>query len=269
MPEQPADTCVRFLGTASVIPEAGRETASVLINSKILVDAGWCSALKMLEFGVSPADLEYLFLTHCHHDHYLGLPHLLFYRRMQATNTGRDLPPLRIAGPAGDVERIVELARRFLQVERQSLPDHAPEVIPIEAGHAYKAAGLRVIACGTTHAVPSCAYRFDAEESGAAVVISGDTAFNPSIAELAGGATLLIHEAAAADSEPDPTSGTGHSGGAQAARIAELAGVELLALTHGYRKDIERTLAAAKRIFPESVFPLDGETFFVNSNGVR
>ena len=62
---------VSFLGTSSVVPEVGRDTASVLINQKVLVDTGWCSALRMLDFGVTPLDLEYIFLTHGHHDHFL------------------------------------------------------------------------------------------------------------------------------------------------------------------------------------------------------
>ena len=33
-------TTLTFLGTASVVPEVGRDTASVLINQKVLVDTG-------------------------------------------------------------------------------------------------------------------------------------------------------------------------------------------------------------------------------------
>ena len=53
-------TTPTFLGTSSVTPEAGRDTASFLINNRILVDTGWYAALKMLNHGVSPLDLDYL-----------------------------------------------------------------------------------------------------------------------------------------------------------------------------------------------------------------
>lgn len=252
-----------FLGTGSVVPEGGRETSSLLIADRLLVDAGWCNALAMLPHGVSPADLDALLLTHCHHDHYLGLPHLLFYRRMIERNTGRELPPLPIVGPAGEIERIVELARRFLQVERHAKGYRAPKIIPLEPGQGCELAGFRVTTCETRHSVPGLAYRIEEPDTGISVVVSGDTAYHPPLAEFARNAALLVHEAACADEEPDPAAGGGHSGGAQAARIARSAAAGQLALTHGYLKDIEPTLAAARRIFPQSVFPQDGETLVV------
>ena len=79
----PPRTAVTFLGTEAVVPEGGGDTASFVINGKYLVDTGWYAAIKMNCYGLDPLRLEYLFLTHCHHDHYIGLPHLLFYFAMR------------------------------------------------------------------------------------------------------------------------------------------------------------------------------------------
>src|SRR5579871_6483509 len=111
------ESTVTFLGTSAVVPGAGHDTASFLINGKYLVDTGWYAAIKMRSYGFDPMQLEYLVLTHCHHDHYLGLPQLLFYLRMRRRERP-DRPPLKIVGPAEDLERVVMLARQFLQPDR-------------------------------------------------------------------------------------------------------------------------------------------------------
>ena len=77
------ETQVVFLGVDAVTPAGGEDTASFVINRKYLVDTGWYGTIKMRSYGLDPLDLEYLFLTHCHHDHYIGLPHLLFYLTMR------------------------------------------------------------------------------------------------------------------------------------------------------------------------------------------
>lgn len=137
-----------FLGTASVTPEAGHDTASFLINRDILVDTGWSAAIRMLSYGFSPLDLEYLILTHCHHDHYLGLPQLLFYRRMRQRD--RDgLRPLKIIGPAEDLERVVKLSRDLLQADRFPDVDHVPEVVPLSPGDRFECPTFHLETCNT------------------------------------------------------------------------------------------------------------------------
>ena len=67
-------TTLTFVGTAAVLPGAGRESACFVINGRDLVDTGWSAAVKMQEVGCDPLAIVWLFFTHCHHDHYLGLP---------------------------------------------------------------------------------------------------------------------------------------------------------------------------------------------------
>src|SRR5437879_3430827 len=76
------NTVVTFLGTAAVLPGAGQDSACFLINGRVLFDTGWYAALKMQEYGCDPLAIEHLIFTHCHHDHYMGLPALLFFRAM-------------------------------------------------------------------------------------------------------------------------------------------------------------------------------------------
>lgn len=66
---------VEFIGTGSIF--ATSNSASYLINDKILVDIpnGCCKALKRMNKDV--IDIEYIFITHFHGDHFLDIPFLL------------------------------------------------------------------------------------------------------------------------------------------------------------------------------------------------
>jgi len=251
-------TEITFLGTATVVPAAGHDTSSFLINGKHLVDTGWYAAIKMLSYGFNPMDLETVFISHCHHDHYIGLPHILFYLRMRR-NERPERPPLKVVGPAEDIQRVVDLARSLLQPERFPDVECIPEVFPLTPGESLELPGLQVDTCDTLHPVQGLCYRFTDRLTQASLVYTGDTAYHPPIADLARGASLLIHEAShGPESRPVPDR-WGHCGAPEAARIAKLAEVDHLALIHCPQKAIQKAVAAAQEIFPNSFLPEDGQ----------
>lgn len=251
-------TTVTFLGTGTVTPEAGHDTASFLINGRVLVDTGWYAAVRMLSFGFSPLDLEYLILTHCHHDHYIGLPQLLFYRRMRRKDRP-ELPPLNIIGPAEDVQRIADLSRALLQTERFPDVEHVPVVHPVVPGQAFEADGFRLETCDTVHAVQGICCRFTDRATGATFGFTGDTAYHPPIAEHLSGCDLIVHEASHAGRDPENARASGHSSARDAARIAAAAGARRLALVHLPPGRAGEALAAAREILPGAFWPTDGE----------
>ena len=251
-------TTVTFLGTGTVTPEAGHDTASFLVNRSILVDTGWYSAVKMLSCDISPLDLDYLILTHCHHDHYIGLPQLLFYRRMRQRDRA-DVPPLNIVGPADDVQRIVDLSRALLQADAFPDTGHVPVVHPVAPGDTFETDSFRLETCGTIHAVQGICCRFTDRETGAVLGFTGDTAYHPPIAEHLSGCGLIVHEASHAAVERENAQAGGHSSARDAARIASAAGAERLALVHFPPGKADETLAAAQEIFPCAFHPADGE----------
>lgn len=252
-------TEITFLGTATVVPAAGHDTASFLINGRHLVDTGWYAAIKMLSYGFNPMDLDTVFISHCHHDHYIGLPHILFYLRMR--NKERpERPPLKVIGPAEDIQRVVDLARSFLQTDRFPDVECIPEVFPLTPGESLELAGLHVDTCETIHPVQGLCYKFTDKKTQASFVYTGDTAYHPPIADLAQGASLLIHEASyGANSRTSPDS-WGHCGAPDAAKIAKLAEVGQLALIHCAKPLAQKAVAAAQQIFPNTFLPEDGQT---------
>ncbi|MBW3623492.1 MAG: MBL fold metallo-hydrolase [Armatimonadetes bacterium] len=244
---------VTFVGSAPVVPEVGQDTASFVLNGRILVDCGWHAALEMRRYGILPLDIEALFLTHCHHDHYMGLPMLLFYRAMR----GKDRPPLRIYGPAEELEEVVELSRRFLRPER--FPEAFPQVElhPLSPGQLVEEGEMAIRTARATHPVPALSYRFEDRSSGAVVAYSGDTGYEPSLAMFFRDADLLIHEASLAPGQTD-RGGYGHASPEEAARIARDAGAERLALIHYLQSNGEAILTAARSVFVETVLAEEG-----------
>ena len=104
------DLSVVFLGTGGSVPSARRATACVLIRSggsRILVDAGEGAQRQMIN-STGLVQVDDIYLTHFHADHYLGLPGLLkTYDLLERQK------PLRIIGPAGLVGLYEALRRIF------------------------------------------------------------------------------------------------------------------------------------------------------------
>jgi len=253
-----ARTEICFLGTGTVTPQAGRDTACVLLNGTVLVDTGWNAAINMLQYGYEPLAVNTVFITHCHHDHYIGLPQLLFYHAMRGKRDTADRP-FTVVGPRPDVRMIVERALAFLRHDQYGKTIRPPEIIPLQAGDPIETERFAVTTAPTVHPVVGLCYRFHDKASGATVVITGDTAYHPPLADHADGADLLIHEASRGPTASHPNDCGGHSGAVDAANIARAAGVGQLALIHyppARRKEI---LTAAQAVFPDTTAPVEGD----------
>ncbi len=257
-PASEAQTTVTFLGTDAVVPEGGADTASFVIDRRCLVDTGWYAAIKMRCYGLDPMQLETLIFTHCHHDHYIGLPQLLFYLAMRACERP-NRPPLRILGPAGEIERVVGLAQAFLQMDRFSPVHYQPELVPLHPGDAWDGPGFRLETCAALHPVPGLCYRYTDRNTGRMLAFTGDTAYHPAIPSFVKGADLLIHEASYGAAPAPASNASLHSGAPDAARVALEAGVKRLALVHCPRAKQQAALAAAQSLFPNTFWPEDGE----------
>ncbi|HZT42947.1 MAG TPA: MBL fold metallo-hydrolase [Chthonomonadaceae bacterium] len=255
-------TQITFLGTAAVVPGRGQDSTCFVINGKHLVDTGWYGALKMLHYGLDPMDLDTLILTHCHHDHYLGLPLLLFYRSTCAARRP-DGPPLKIIGPQEDLERVVRLALQFLQSDRYPVVAPAVELFPLSPGDRFETDSVQLEPCVAIHTVPALCYRFTDRHNGKTFAFTGDTAPSAKIVEHVRGLPLLIHEASYGPAPAPADDAYLHSGAPDAARIASEARVGRLALVHGVAEKQEAAVAAAQALFPNTFWPADGQTVTV------
>jgi ribonuclease Z len=241
--------------------------------------------------------LNYIFLTHLHADHILGIPGLLETMAFQ----GRE-NPITIAGPVNTI-RLVECFKSVCYFSRSFIV----QAVELEPGDVIKMKGFQVRAISTNHSVPSIGYsleedmrlgRFNREAAislgvtpgplfgklqhgqtievdgrkiephevmglprpGRKVVYTGDTRPCKSVQIASQGADLLIHECALASDMAQWARDTKHSTAAEAAEVAKDAGVGQLVLTHissRYSEDTSQLLKEAKSIFERTIVAED------------
>ena len=290
------DLSVVFLGTGGSAPTARRATACVLVRmggERILFDCGEGSQRQM-QRSTGLVQLDEIYLTHYHADHYLGLPGLLKTYDLQSRDR-----PLRIVGPRGLHGLFSVLGRIFGKLS------YDVELVELAQGDAVRHDGFEVRCFEVEHRMRALGYavvederpgRFDLEAAtrlgvqpgpdfsrlqegepvngsdglvspdqvmgaprrGRKVVMSGDTGPCEMTRVAAHEAELLVHDASFADEEIQRAAETGHSTARQAAELAAEAGVKLLTLVHiSSRYDVRDVLAEAREAFPTAEAPRD------------
>jgi ribonuclease Z len=292
------DLDVVFLGTSGSTPTAQRGLPATLVRrggDKLLFDCAEGTQRQLLRSDVGLVDLEEVFVTHFHADHYLGLPGMLKTFALR----GRE-GPLTIYGPQGLHELLSTLRRVFGRVT------YPIDAIELEPGESLSRDGYAVEAFAVHHGVPALGFalieetrpgRFDVEAAdrlgvpdgpargmlqkgeavtladgllvspddvlgperpGRKVVLAGDTAPATPVVDAAQGADLLVHEATFLADERERARETLHSTAGEAALAARAAGVTMLALTHvSTRYFGHQVVEEAREVFPETVVPRD------------
>jgi len=265
-------------------------------GERLLFDCAEGTQRQLQRSTVGLPDLETIFLTHFHADHTLGLPGMLktfalrgrdevgvtvygpqglrelfarlkpFLGRLPYPLTTIELAPgERLERGEYAVEAfavdhgVAALGYALVEHERPGRFDVAaadalgvplgPERGILQGGEPLTLTDGRVV---TPDAVLGPA------RPGRKVVLSGDTAPSPSVVQAAHRADLLVHEATFAGDEAVRARETLHATASEAAQVAHLAEVRLLALTHVSTRYFGSELATEARvIFPETVVPRD------------
>ena len=142
---------VTFLGTAGSLPTPERNPSAILINREgemILFDCGEGTQRQMMRARTGMMRLNYIFLTHLHADHILGIPGLLETMAFQ----GRD-KPLIIAGPI-HTKHLLETFKAVCYFSR----NFDVKAVEMGPGDVLKMDGYLVEAIETNHSVPSLGY---------------------------------------------------------------------------------------------------------------
>ena len=192
---------VILLGTGTPFPNAERLGAAILVEAdaqKLLFDCGRGVVIRLAEAGVKPSTVDFLFLTHLHSDHVVGIPDLWltgWFLGRQGT--------LEIRGPTGTRSLATHLKQAFSAdvAGREASPEDLPgsgaeiEAEDIGQGVIYDHSGVRVTAFLVNHLnmKPAVGYRVDYQRR--SVVISGDTRFSENLIHFAKGADCLLHVA--------------------------------------------------------------------------
>src|SRR5579884_3540544 len=136
------DLSVFFAGTGGSIPTASRGLPAVLIQrggERLLFDCGEGTQRQLVR-SVGLSDLDAVFLTHFHADHWLGLPGLLKTFDLR----GRERP-LALFGPPGLGELLVAAMRLAGRVR------YGLEVTELAAGDVLERKGYRIAPVPVPH----------------------------------------------------------------------------------------------------------------------
>lgn len=230
--DAPLDVWLTGTGTPAALP--GRSGPSTLLRCHedvILVDCGNGTAYQIARLGIDPRQVTHVFITHHHLDHNVDLPFLLLSPWIQNRETYT--PPL-VVGPPGTaafVERVFLLHEYDLRVRKfhgYQADRAVPSVVEVDDGGVVKGGGWWCTAFTVDHYPVESAFGYAFRTGAQTVVISGDTRMSDNLVRNAEGADLLIHEAI--------FEGFGYPGyhtlAADVGRVAALAKVKQLALTH-------------------------------------
>ena len=252
-------------GSGSPLPDAQRAGPCIAViagQRAFIFDAG-SGAIRKLQPLAFPMDrLDAAFLTHLHSDHIDGLGELM----LQAWIAGQRDTPLPIYGPEGTDRVVAGFAQAYAPDRGYRIAHHGPEVARPKGfgGEArivdlaaedpagtpvYQAEGVTIRALEVDHFPVDHALAYRIDYGGRAIVISGDTKRSAALIRFAEGADILFHEAlnprmvgkiGAALGARGNRAGAKimadipdyHTTPAEAAALAQEAGVEALVLYH-------------------------------------
>jgi ribonuclease BN (tRNA processing enzyme) len=186
-----------FLGTGAAFSRE-RYNGAVVVDRRILLDAGAPLLPHMHKLGIDADRIEALFLTHFHGDHLAGLIPFLGYRAFS------NLGPFTIVAPDGGAERIDRLMRAGWGEEWSEWRKRL-ELHHVLAGPSGEAAGVRFETVRLDHGSSGCTgYRLWI--GGRLLAYAGDTQATPPLDDLVRGAEVAITEATGPGEVPSHTS---------------------------------------------------------------
>jgi ribonuclease Z len=284
---------VTFLGTAGSWPSRERSASAIALDTEkelLLLDCGEGTQRQFFQSSASFMRVRRIFLTHFHGDHFLGLPGLI--QSMCLNNRSEPIDIYGPPDAEEMVGRALRMGYFTLRFPVTVHPLHPGESVELEgytvrtarADHPVPSLAYRIeegpkrgrfngelarslglqgrdfarleegesVQVGDRVIQPSDV--MGPPRPGRSIVYSGDTAPSEDVRRLAHRATLLIHEATAAQEIEAEANQWGHSSARQAAEIAASAEVGLLYLTHfsSRYKELEGLENEARVVFPGS-----------------
>ena len=214
------------LGSGTCVPSLKRNAPGYYIEAegaRILIDCGSGTLLQLERARKSYRDIDAVFITHRHPDHFADLMPLI--HALLATPKFRRMKDLFIFGP-----------REFMAYYEKAIAPVLGRpggffIRTIESRDKFDFGPFHIFTAKTVHSSDSIAYRF--EHRGKSIVFTGDADYDQGIIALAQNAGLLIADC----SFPDSMKAKGHLSAKECGLVAQKAEVKKLLLSHLYPAD--------------------------------
>ncbi len=214
------------LGSGTCVPSLKRNAPGYYLEAegcRILVDCGSGTLLQLEKAGRSYRDIDAVFITHKHPDHFADLMPLV--HALLATPKFNRKSDLYIISPQGFKE--------YYEASVASVLGHPKEfsIRTVEIQDKLGFGPFNIITAKTIHSKDSIAYRFECKDK--SIVFTGDADYDQGVIALAKDADLLIADC----SFPDSVKAKGHLSAKECGMVAARAGAKKLVLSHLYPAD--------------------------------
>ncbi|MBI5055499.1 MAG: MBL fold metallo-hydrolase [Nitrospirae bacterium] len=216
-----------ILGSGTCVPSLKRNAPGYYLEAEgfqILVECGSGTLLQLERAGKSYKNIDAVFITHRHPDHFADLMPLI--QALLATPKFKREKDLFIVAPRGFISYYEKAIASILGKPK----DFNIQLIEIE--DKLELGPFNIFTAETVHSSDSISFRF--EHGDKAIVFTGDADYDQGIVELSIKADLLIADC----SFPDLMKAKGHLTSKECGLVAKRAGVKKLLLSHLYPADV-------------------------------
>ncbi len=178
-----------FLGSGNAFGAEGRAFSSFVVNGRYLFDAGPTLLQQLRRGGMSSDQIDVVFISHFHADHFFGLPFLF----LDAWREGRTRE-LCVVGPPGVEEHSESLLETGFPLLPAKMTGLKRRYIEVADGAEGDAAGLSFAAAEVEHVPGLRCFAYQARLDGRVLTYSGDTKLCDGLYRLVPDADTLVVE---------------------------------------------------------------------------
>jgi ribonuclease BN (tRNA processing enzyme) len=186
---------LQFIGSGDAFGSGGRLNTCMHVTGdmvNVLIDCGASSLIGLKARNIKLNDIQAIFITHFHADHFGGIPFFMLDAQFFSKRT----QPLIIAGPSGLSQSYLRVMETAFPGSSSTRPKFDLTLLELHPRSTSVIAGVTVtpfqVSHGTTSG-PFFAYRLEAE--GRTIAYTGDTEWTEELIDAARHVDLFVAEA--------------------------------------------------------------------------
>jgi ribonuclease BN (tRNA processing enzyme) len=184
---------VTFVGSGDAFNAAGRCHSCYFVrgsSTSFLLDCGPTVLLGLRQAGLTANEVDAVFVSHLHGDHFAGLP-FLFLAWLYESPRDR---PVTVVGPRGTEQRVRELYRAmYRDLSNRPMPFQVI-FLEVDPGEARTVDQVELLPFQVPHQQNDVSLGFRLVVDGKAITYSGDTGWTEELVIQSQGADLFICE---------------------------------------------------------------------------